>query len=242
MQPTRPFSLLASVYDAIMSDVDYDDWGRFILATVTARGWQGRLALDLGCGTGNSSYPLQRRGLEVIGVDASAEMLAVAQQKYPDIQFLEANFTDFELPWPVDLAVSVFDSLNNLLTPEAFLLTAERVWHHLTPGGAFMFDVNTTPGLRELWEGSRAEGWVGDIYYRWEHSFDEVTQLAKVEAYCTDSERAFTEVHFERPYDPPELRVLLAKAGFTEIEMLSYPDGTPASEEEPRVWVLARKP
>ena len=57
-----------------------------------------------------------------------------------------------------------------------------------------------------------------------------------------DSEQAFTEVHFERPYDPPELRALLAKAGFAGIELLTYPDGTPATEEEPRVWVLARKP
>lgn len=242
VQTARPYSLLASVYDAIMSDVDYEGWGRFILTTLASRGWQGRRALDLGCGTGNSTYPLYRQGLDVIGVDASAEMLAVARQKHPEIPFVQATFTEFELSRPVDLVVSVFDALNNLLTPQAFLQAARRIHCHLTSGGALMFDVNTTVGLRELWEDGCAEGWVGEVYYRWTHSFDEAVGLAKVEAYCQDALGAFTEVHFERPYDPPELRALLKEAGFTGVEILTYPDGAPATDAEPRVWVLARKP
>ncbi len=44
---------------------------------------RGPEVLDLGCGTGNVSLRLARRGLRVIGVDLSAEMLDVARQKAP---------------------------------------------------------------------------------------------------------------------------------------------------------------
>lgn len=242
MSPARPFSALARVYDAIMQDVDYDAWATFVLDTVRAEGWRGRRVLDLGCGTGNSSLPFFVRGYEVTGLDASAEMLEVARHKLPPVTFVQGNFTSFSLPGRFDLAVSVFDSLNNLLTPEALLEAAERVYAHLVPGGFFMFDVNTRLGLRELWEGDRAEGWAQDVYYRWEHSFDEASGLARVEAYCRSPAGEFTEVHFERPYDPPELQALLARAGFAGVRVLTYPLGQEADEDAERVWAVARVP
>ena len=242
-----PFSLLAHVYDAIMADIDYEDWARFVLETVAAPA--GGRVLDLGCGTGNSTFPFYARGFEVVGLDASADMLKVAREKLPPVRFVRANFTDFCLtePFdlPFDLVVSMFDSLNNLLEPAHFLRAATRVYEHLVPGGFFMFDVNTTLGLKNLWEAGRAEGWAGEVYYRWEHSFDEVTGLARVEAYC-ESEKGpfvggFTEVHFERPYDPLELLELLSQAGFKEVQVVTYPSGAAATEDDVRVWGVARR-
>lgn len=237
----KPFSLLSQVYDAIMDDVDYEDWADFILETVTSRGWQPGDLLDLGCGTGNATFPMVARGLSVTGLDASAEMLAVARAKVPNVAFVQADFADFALPTRFSLVYSVFDSLNNLLRADDFASMARSVYAHLQPGGFFMFDVNTTAGLRDLWEAGRAEGWAGDVYYRWEHSYDEATGLAKVEAYCETETTSFTEVHLERGYDLPELRVLLAEAGFVNIEGLSYPDSAPAWPDDPRLWVVACK-
>ena len=119
---------------------------------------------------------------------------------------------------------------------------AQRVRDHLELGGFFMFDVNTTIGLRDLWEAGRAEGWSGDVYYRWDHSYDEARGLAKVEAYCETPDLVFTEVHYERPYDEGELRGLLAGAGVSDIEAITYPEGDVASEDAVRIWVLSRKP
>ena len=159
------------------------------------------------------------------GVDLAPKMLAVARKKLPRATFVQADFTAFELGETFDLAISVFDSLNNLLDPQDFRRCAEQVLRHLGPNGLFIFDVNTTVGLRNLWEDDRAEGWVDDVYYLWEHSFDETTKLAKVVAYCEKGARSFTEVHLERPYDPAELRTLLATAGFGSVQILTYPHG-----------------
>ncbi len=243
MPPTQPFSLLAEVYDAIMEDVEYGAWTEFILQLAEGAGaptGAGARVLDLGCGTGNSSAPFVARGFEVTGLDASAQMLGVARRKLPDARFVRATFTDFSLPERFELVVSVFDSLNNLLEPEDFRRCAERVRAHLDPGGAFIFDVNTTQGLRELWEDNRAEGWVDDVYYRWEHSFDEQTGLAEVVAYCEKGDKRFTEVHYERPYDPPEVEALLKEAGFSSVRALTYPDGDAPTPETERIWVVAR--
>jgi ubiquinone/menaquinone biosynthesis C-methylase UbiE len=237
----KPFSLLAQVYDAIMSDIDYEAWGNFILQSIEKRGSKPKKVLDIGCGTGNSTYPMIAQGLEVVGLDASDEMLEIAREKLPMLTFIQADFRSFNLDTTFALVYSVFDSLNNLLTDQDFLQAAGCIYQHLEPGGFFMFDANTTVGLKDLWEAGRAEGWADDVYYRWEHSFDEETGLAKVEAYCENNQTSFTEIHYERPYDQPLLERLLKQAGFRNIEFLTYPDGEAAHKDDERIWVLCRR-
>lgn len=241
MRP-EPFTALARVYDAIMADVEYDDWAAFILRLAFDRGWPGGRLLDLGCGTGNATAPMVQRGFEVVGVDASAAMLAVARRKLPSVRFQRGDFRRLRVRGRFGLVYSVFDALNNLLEPEGFVAAARRVRRLLVPGGLFVFDINTTVGLRDLWEGGRVEGWAGDVYYRWVHSYDSRSGLARVEAFCETEDGAFTEVHLERPYDPPELRALLSGVGFEAVEAVTYPSGRPAPQDAARVWVLARRP
>jgi SAM-dependent methyltransferase len=236
-----PFTALADVYDAIMADVEYDDWAAFILRLARERGWRGGAALDVGCGTGNATLPMRALGVDVSGLDASEAMLRVAQRKLPTVSFYCSDFRTMTLPRRFTLVYSVFDALNNLLEPTDFEATARHVFDHLLPGGLFIFDVNTTVGLRDLWEGGRVEGWADEVYYRWVHSFDEATSLARVEAFCETESGPFTEVHYERPYDPPEATRLLEAAGFTSVEALTYPSGRSASVDAARVWMVARR-
>jgi ubiquinone/menaquinone biosynthesis C-methylase UbiE len=43
--------------------------------------------LDIGCGTGNYTYELNKAGLDFIGIDPSKEMLAKAMLNYPNINW-----------------------------------------------------------------------------------------------------------------------------------------------------------
>lgn len=47
----------------------------------------GQRVLDLGCGTGNLSACFFDLDCQVLGIDFSEEMIAIARQKYPAIQF-----------------------------------------------------------------------------------------------------------------------------------------------------------
>lgn len=236
-----PYTRLADVYDALMSDVAYDDWFVFLVREATRRGFAGGPLLDLACGTGNATRPAVVRGFDVEGLDRAPAMLAVARARLPDVTFHEGDATALALPRRYALIYSVFDALNNLLDDAAFLATARGVHAHLVPGGVFAFDANTRAGLRDLW-GGRAEGWADDVYYRWTHHYDPVTDLATVEAHCDGPEGPFTEVHVERPYDPGDLRRLLRAAGFADVDVVTYPGADPARDEDERVWAFARRP
>ncbi len=237
-----PFTLLATVYDAVMADVEYDLWAEFVLRLASERGYRFGPALDLGCGTGNSTAPLASRGVPVEGLDASREMLAVAAAKLPNTAFHLGDFATFALPRRFELAYSVFDSLNNLLTDAAFTAACRNVLRHLSPGGVIVFDANTELAMRELWAGGKVEGWADDVYYSWRHSYDGETGLAYVEAYCSTPEGSFVERHVERGYAPAELRRLVAAAGFVDVDVVEFPDGDPARDDADRVWVAARRP
>lgn len=44
--------------------------------------------LDVGCGAGHVAFDLASQGLEVIGIDPSHAMLALARERYPDMTWL----------------------------------------------------------------------------------------------------------------------------------------------------------
>lgn len=237
----EPFTALAAVYDDIMAEVEYEEWCEFVLSLARDRGYDGGPLHDLGCGTGNATLPMLRRGLPVSGSDASAAMLRVARAKLPGVELTNASFTELDIEARFELVYSVFDSLNNLLSDEDFKTAAGNVRRHLLPGGLFVFDVNTDRGLRELWEGGKAEGWADDVYYSWTHHYDEATGLAHVEAYCHTDDGSFVERHSERGYDAAALVRLLTAAGFVEVEIVEFPGGETAPADAERVWVVAKR-
>lgn len=55
-------------------------------------------ALDAACGTGRHTTYLRELGHDVIGVDASPEMLAQARKRLPDVAFHEADLHRLPLP------------------------------------------------------------------------------------------------------------------------------------------------
>jgi ubiquinone/menaquinone biosynthesis C-methylase UbiE len=76
------FGRLAASYDRVRP-VD-DNWRRTFEIVVQQADLRGRRVLDLGCGTGRLSAALAEEGIaRVWGVDASAEMLAIAREKLP---------------------------------------------------------------------------------------------------------------------------------------------------------------
>jgi trans-aconitate 2-methyltransferase len=64
-----------------------------------------RLVFDLGCGPGNSTELLARNfpGAEVVGVDKSDNMLAVARARLPTARFIKDDVAHWRPPAPADL-------------------------------------------------------------------------------------------------------------------------------------------
>ena len=78
----KPYSSFSRIYDLCMDNVPYDEWAERIVELLRRNGVpDGGIVAELGCGTGNISRRLRDAGYDVIGIDASEEMLMVAQDK-----------------------------------------------------------------------------------------------------------------------------------------------------------------
>jgi len=96
----------------------------------------GMTVLDVGCGPGYVSAAAVERGARAIGLDFSSEMLAIARDKFPGIEFREGDAQN--LPFAdrtFDRVLANF-SLLHLADPERACAEACRV---LKSGGRFAF-------------------------------------------------------------------------------------------------------
>jgi SAM-dependent methyltransferase len=61
--------------------------------------------LDAGCGTGRVAIELARRGIEVVGADIDASMLATARRLAPAIEWIESDLCSLDLGRSFDVVV-----------------------------------------------------------------------------------------------------------------------------------------
>jgi SAM-dependent methyltransferase len=71
--------------------------------------------LDAGCGTGRVAIELARHGIDVVGVDVDASMLATARDRAPELAWVEADLASLDLGRTFDVVVLAGNVL--LFTP-----------------------------------------------------------------------------------------------------------------------------
>ncbi len=74
------YETLSEYYDRFTDDVGYEEWADFFERLFEREGVKPSLVLDLACGTGSLTRILAQRGYDMIGADASPEMLMQALQ------------------------------------------------------------------------------------------------------------------------------------------------------------------
>jgi trans-aconitate methyltransferase len=95
---------------------------------------EGERILDVGCGTGQLTAEIARRGAQVVGLDSSTNMLGQARQNYPGQKFVLADATNFRFPELFD-AVFSNAALHWVKNAEA---AVESIALALRPGGRFV--------------------------------------------------------------------------------------------------------
>lgn len=105
------------------------------LERLTTRLAPAARVLDLGCGTGHpTATHLAAAGHDVVGIDLSATMVALARDRVPGGRFEQADMRTYAAPPASFDAVCSFFSLVSLTRAESVTLL-ERVAGWLVPGG-----------------------------------------------------------------------------------------------------------
>ena len=94
----------------------------------------GERILDLGCGTGQLTQEIAKRGAIAIGIDKAPTMISHAQKNYPNLQFEVADATNFHVEEPFD-AVFSNATLHWIKEPERAIAC---IWQALKAGGRFV--------------------------------------------------------------------------------------------------------
>ena len=110
--------------------------------------------LDLCCGTGQLAAHLDARGYRVIGLDGSEEMLRLAHENAPNVQFEVDDARSFQLADRFDAVVSTYNSLNHIMKVRELARVFRNAAAVLKEGGLFFFDLNMEEAYLEHWDGS----------------------------------------------------------------------------------------
>ncbi len=241
----------AFYYDRLMGDVNYSQWADYIVSIFKRFGCEPRMIVDLGCGTGSFCLEMDGRDYEMIGIDASAEMLSCAKQKAIDanseILFLNQDITDFELYGTVDAITCLMDSLNYITYKNDLKRLFRWVNNYLNPKGLFIFDINSPYKFENILASNVFYETSEDVSYIWQNTYDKSSGVCRFDLtfYVRQSEcelyRRFDEVHFERNYTVEELTEMLSKAGMKVLGVFSEFGFTRPGRRCERVFFVCEK-
>ena len=240
----------AEVYDLFMDQVPYEKWSGRIIQILSTYGIRDGLVLDLGCGTGSMTELLAGAGYDMIGVDASEEMLELAYEKRAesghDILYLLQDMREFELYGTVRAIISVCDSLNYITEEEDLLQVFRLVWNYLDPDGVFFFDMNTIYKYSEmLGETTIAENREEGSFI-WENYYDPEEQLNQYDLtlYIRDEDDRYTrfeETHIQKAYALERVLELLQQAGMKAEQIFDSDTGKEVTDTTGKFCIAARK-
>ena len=101
--------------------------------------------LDAGCGTGRVARELARRGVDAVGVDIDADMLATAKRKSTDLVWHCADLASVDLGRTFDVIV-LAGNVMIFLAPGSERQVVVNLARHLAPGGVLIAGFQLQPG------------------------------------------------------------------------------------------------
>ncbi len=230
-----------SAYDRIARL--YDPWSASVVEDVAfylerARR-SGGPVVELGVGTGRIAIPVAADGIQVIGVDSSEGMLAVARERAElagvELDLRHGDLRDPPVEGPVPLVLAPFRSLLHMETEPDRIAAVRAVRRLLEPNGRFVFDV-FNPGREDITEthGRWLEREPG-IFERADWNERTRTLILRVRGEGVESELSLAWISVG------EWRELLGAEGFVVEGLYGWFDETPWAGHEDSIFVCRRR-
>ncbi len=240
------YTIFSSVYDRLMSDIPYEKWVNNLEKIWEKYGLKPELIVDLCCGSGTMTKLLTEKGLDVIGIDKSFDMLMEAREKLPTNLFLNQDMTEFELYGTVDSIVCLCDSLNYLLEEKDVLKTFKLCDNYLNPKGLLIFDVNTKYKFEKELANNTFGGNFEDFSYIWQNFYDSEKMINEYQTtfFMKDDNNLyekFDEIHHERCYDIETITRLVKESGLELLGVFDENLFDEPKEDSQRLYFVCRE-
>lgn len=183
--------------------------------------------IDVGCGGGDVLEGLE--GWTYLGVDISADMIALARERYPQAQFLQADARD--LPdVPTSAVLAIGEVVNYAMDLPGLIEWVHKVRGRLNPGGVLILDV---AGPTRAEPEPRTQVHVADDYRLEVTVFTDAARTTLTRTIVVrDAQGSDTETHTLHLMDPVDVMAALRAAGFEVTPLDRYADDLPF----PRGW------
>ena len=201
----------------------------------------GQRLLDVGCGTGRHSVPLAAIGLQVTGVDLSAQMLAGAQERAHragvEVELLEADARSLPPMAPFDAAICLCEGAFCLVADDREPLAHDRavlesIWRVLRPGGRLVLTGLNAARLLRDWQRGEVAG--------------ELDLMTLTETSSYPGEGGSSLSLREHYHLPDALRTLAEAVGFEVDHVWAGGAGDwrrePATVDDYELMLVARRP
>lgn len=251
MMDPDPFDVIAGYYDldldGYLGDLGlYENFARRIDAPV----------LELGVGTGRLALPLEQAGFEVVGIDSSEAMLAIARRKAGEqgagrLRLVQADMAGFSLDAKFGLVFCALGGFLHLPGQREQAETLRRVRDHLRPDGAAVIDL-PVPEAQEWEPGARA------LVLEWTRRRRDgvlVSKFVSAEAEPAEQKQRVTHIYeewgeagsqrrriatFDLRYPQRfEMELMLREAGLEQVSVYGSHDLAPFGSRSERMVFVA---
>lgn len=226
------FAHYAQYYDLLYRDKDYATEARFVATLLRRHAPTATSLIELGCGTGLHAALLATEGYALTGIDSSADMVRLAEDRRSAlphdlagrVRFTHSDIRGYEATQKHDAAISLFHVMSYQASNDDLLNALATVKRSVRAGGILLFDGWYGPAVLQQRPEVRIK--------RLESENLRIVRLAEPQsdpnANCvdvcyhiiaTDVQRKETsevrEVHRMRYFFVPELELLMKMAGLT---------------------------
>lgn len=226
------YSVLAKYYDILMSDFNYGEIASFVLREI-----KGNNGLELGCGSGELTIALAKRGLKMTAVDKSLEMLNAASGKALknalDIRFLSGDISELRLEKRFDFILAICDVMNYLKLKDA-VKVIDNAYEMLNDGGVFIFDISTRCKLTRTLGNNLFFEEYEDFSYFWQNELEANGKYVDLELVFFEKDEngkydRLEETQRQYVHEKEDILNALSKFGKTELYGENFEKPEPTS-------------
>ncbi len=239
-------------YDKLTSNISYKQRAEYFDMLIKKHNGTQNLLLDLACGTGSLSEEFSRMGYDVIGVDASEEMLNEALDKKFDsglnIQYLCQDMTELDMFGTIDVTICALDSINHLKSIDDIKKTFQKVSLFCEPNGLFIFDVNTPYKHQKILADNTFIYDLDDVFCVWQNNFDSSSKDCRVDITLDifgKNENGFYQRYYDElseiAFKREIIENLLISSGFIVEAVYDYDTVNPPFDNSEKLVFVARK-